>query len=516
MVALTAGCTGSPKNDKGTNASHAIRPSDTLHTKQVAMNIYGYQPIRALQIIDSAIIVGNISEPQASLCRARIYSMSLMHEQVDSLLGGPTDVRLDSAQAIGERLLSHDSVKNNLTIHRDLLEILISTARMKNDTTGWLQRSHEMVNVCRQLGADAETDALRTEAEIGAALHSLGQHKQGMAKLDSVICLLDASFQEDGGATFDELDALIIALKRKINVLGAHDKYAETLPLAQHIIECLNDYEAHPDAYHDDSHREPKSDQARNDYIRFYRNQAQNFITAAYTSLGKHGNMFETFNEIETSAREVTAREHIARYNALQQQMEAERQQVIANKAKQTSVTIGILAMLFLAFGIILFFKNRTISLKNRLLAQQIADAVKYKERYLKEKIAHEPKTDPADISTLSDEQLFQYIDNVIIREHLFTNPHFGRETIMERFSLSKERVGAVFSKGSKHAKMSTYIQQLRLEHAAQLLLEQPEKSIVQIAVEIGFTSNAYFSNRFRQQFGMSPSDYRREASERL
>ena len=52
--------------------------------------------------------------------------------------------------------------------------------------------------------------------------------------------------------------------------------------------------------------------------------------------------------------------------------------------------------------------------------------------------------------------------------------------------------------------------------HAAQLLLEQPEKSIVQIAVEIGFTSNAYFSNRFRQQFGMSPSDYRREASERL
>ena len=35
--------------------------------------------------------------------------------------------------------------------------------------------------------------------------------------------------------------------------------------------------------------------------------------------------------------------------------------------------------------------------------------------------------------------------------------------------------------------------------HAAQLLLEQPEKSIVQIAAEIGFTSNAYFSNRFRQ-----------------
>ena len=40
MVALTAGCTGSPKNDKGTGPGHAIQPSDTLHTKQVAMNIY--------------------------------------------------------------------------------------------------------------------------------------------------------------------------------------------------------------------------------------------------------------------------------------------------------------------------------------------------------------------------------------------------------------------------------------------------------------------------------------------
>lgn len=119
MVALTAGCTGSPKNDKGTGSGHAIRPSDTLHTKQVAMNIYGYQPIRALQIIDSAIIVGNISEPQASLCRARIYSMSLMHEQVDSLLGGPTDVRLDSAQAEDRpRRHQHTLRRTTLPVHR--------------------------------------------------------------------------------------------------------------------------------------------------------------------------------------------------------------------------------------------------------------------------------------------------------------------------------------------------------------------------------------------------------------
>ena len=87
-------------------------------------------------------------------------------------------------------------------------------------------------------------------------------------------------------------------------------------------------------------------------------------------------------------------------------------------------------------------------------------------------------------------------------------------QTIIERFQLSKERVGAIFSKGSEHTKLSNYIQQLRLEYAAKLLIEQPDKSIVQIASECGFSSSTYFSDRFRKSFGMSPSDFRKASIE--
>ena len=100
-LALIAGCT----RNNGTADSLEPNTNDTAYTIKAAMNIYGYQPLLALQIIDSALIVGNISDVQADQCRARIYGLSLMHEQLDSLLGGPTDVRLDSAQAICERLL---------------------------------------------------------------------------------------------------------------------------------------------------------------------------------------------------------------------------------------------------------------------------------------------------------------------------------------------------------------------------------------------------------------------------
>ena len=38
----------------------APQEKDTVYTRQAAMSIYAYQPVRALQILDSAVIVGNL------------------------------------------------------------------------------------------------------------------------------------------------------------------------------------------------------------------------------------------------------------------------------------------------------------------------------------------------------------------------------------------------------------------------------------------------------------------------
>ena len=171
---IMVGC--AEKNPQAAKSDRKKLPTDTLYTRQAAMAVYAYQPELALRIIDSAVIVGNLSELRADMCRARILSYTVMREKLDSLLGGPVEIGLDSARNIGERILMHDSVKTNLNRQKEVLEILAYTARMKNDTTGWLQRSHEYIDVCRQLGVDSETDALRTEAEIGAAMHCLGQH----------------------------------------------------------------------------------------------------------------------------------------------------------------------------------------------------------------------------------------------------------------------------------------------------------------------------------------------------
>ena len=118
-------------------------------------------------------------------------------------------------------------------------------------------------------------------------------------------------------------------------------------------------------------------------------------------------------------------------------------------------------------------------------------------------------KTEPTDFNALTDEQLFQHVTEVIERERLFLDPRFERQTVIDRFLLSKERVGNIFSQ-SEHAKLTNYIQQLRLEYAAQLLIEQPERSIVQIATDSGFSSHKYFTDRFRQYFSMTPTEFRK------
>lgn len=80
LAVLTIGCTGKGLLPSGKNAG---RGRDTLHTLQAAMSIYAYQPVRALQIIDSAVIVDNLNDVRADIARARIYSSSQRKDELD-------------------------------------------------------------------------------------------------------------------------------------------------------------------------------------------------------------------------------------------------------------------------------------------------------------------------------------------------------------------------------------------------------------------------------------------------
>lgn len=519
MVILTVGCSGNGSDkkteDAGITEHHQLPPKDTLGIELKVLEIHDYLPERALRILDSALVVGSLEEKRAEMLRAKVYSQTLMGTQMDALLGGVANIRYDSARVIGERLLADGAVRQNLALHQNVLEVLIVCGRQQLDTARWLGYSQELVKVCRKQGA--ETEALRTQAEIGSVLCLKGDTEGGMRKIDFAIEHLG------NGRKFNELDAQIIALKRKINALNSAGRYAEILPLAYQIIERLDDYELHPSEYHDSTYREPADSADRADYIEFYRSQARGFIAAAYSVLGKKQSLEQVYELIDSTVRAATAREHITRYQALEQKAEKERRLAEVRHHSQLmslvalANSVGFVLMLLLAF--VIYYKNRNIRQRNHALVRQINETMDFKEKYqtLKAETMKERQpllVCPEDgVGQLSDNDLFLYLSDVILREMLYLDPLFNREKLCQRFGLSEHRVGAAFSKGSRFGSLPAFVRDLRLNYACQLLRQHGDMPVSEVARRSGFSNHRSFSTDFRRHFGLSPTEYRQQES---
>lgn len=193
-------------------------------------------------------------------------------------------------------------------------------------------------------------------------------------------------------------------------------------------------------------------------------------------------------------------------YNRLEQEIakhrEASRQATI-----RTSV-LGYVGILLFLFAIYAVSKWRSTQRNNRILAQQITEAVKYKKKY--QDLRPTPVVVPSSNSPaeLSDSELFAYLRDLIESERLYLDPEFERQTLIQRTGLSKERIGAAFSQGSDQERITTLVRELRLEYAVRLMNEQPELNVEKVCIASGFTNADTFTRNFKSKYGMTPSVY--------
>ena len=587
LLAAVLGMTGCKGGGAPATGSRQPQPGDTVYTEQAAMAVHATQPDLALAIIDSALMVGNITELRASFLRAKVFSQSYnMHRE-------------DTVILICENLLRQDAVRSSPAYRQDVLSLLVSASRMRQDISRWLRFAVQLADLFRS--EDDETSALRTDAEIGSIMTYLGQYEEGMAKLDGAIRRLD------GVRRFNELDASIIAMKRKIVVLEEQADHASIIPIAHHIIERLDDYAAHPGDYHDDSMREPDDSVGRADYCQFYRAQALAFLSYAYAAMAsqdgadseacrakafealeqyrqtaygqtfsgrrlisqtlrelkRYDEMLAIYDEMEQRSladgdtlnadfatmlydRAVAARaqghplmaadywkryadisqqlhndvmrseanHYAARYHAQEQQLEIQTQQAAATRNGLIALTLAVGLIFAVVFAVWFSRQKRIVSQKNHVLSEQIADAIAYKEKYhrLNERLRTAADANPpsdADLSSLSDADLFQYIRSVVLAEHLFLDPTFGRQSLQDRLGLSKERIGQAFAQGSDYSSLPDFVNDCRLEYAFNQISARPDLSITDIAHASGFTNATTFGRRFKEKFALTPTEHR-------
>ena len=276
----------------GTSVRQLPHLGDTPYQQDTILVTYATNPERALTLLDSALLLGNISEYRAQCIRARIYSKSLVEQ------------RQDSAILICKELLGHDSVRNDAAEQENILDLLIATSRAKPDYEQYMHWAAQKAELCQKQGQ--KTERWRSEADVGYVMTHLGKENEGLAKLDEAISHLDAP------GSIDRMDAFVVACKRKINALNELHRYDEVITLGQRILDRLNHYEQHAKDYAEDSYRLSWSDHPndRDRYMDFSRAQAWGFMAQAYAMISEKGKV-----KSEKLAAAQKAREHLARFD---------------------------------------------------------------------------------------------------------------------------------------------------------------------------------------------------------
>ncbi len=93
---------------------------------------------------------------------------------------------------------------------------------------------------------------------------------------------------------------------------------------------------------------------------------------------------------------------------------------------------------------------------------------------------------------------------------------HIGQPMSLEELSnaagFSKYHFSRIFQ-GILQEPLAHYVSRIRLERSLFLLAHREDKNITEIAYELGLSDSAVFSRAFKNYYGVSPSEYRKEYS---
>lgn len=95
-------------------------------------------------------------------------------------------------------------------------------------------------------------------------------------------------------------------------------------------------------------------------------------------------------------------------------------------------------------------------------------------------------------------------------KDKLYTKIDLDRETFAKRMGISRHTLNKIISTNTGGLSFPQWINRIRIGYACQILRDEPGKTVAGVAGESGLTPDN-LRRLFRQQLGISPSDYRRE-----
>lgn len=167
-------------------------------------------------------------------------------------------------------------------------------------------------------------------------------------------------------------------------------------------------------------------------------------------------------------------------------------------------IAIAVISVLVIALLVLVVFVvryNRAIRRKNLAAARLIGELRAYRDR-----LYAQPATPPTD-----DEEAYTQLLRQMRDRQLYTQPQLSRKDVAEQLGMTRARLDHLLSLRPDDD-FTTIVNEMRLEHAAGLLLSHPQYTVECVARESGLPVRQTFYRLFVRRYGITPSEYRASA----
>jgi AraC-like DNA-binding protein len=189
-------------------------------------------------------------------------------------------------------------------------------------------------------------------------------------------------------------------------------------------------------------------------------------------------------------------------------------------EANSIIAILAIIVLVLLVLGSIGLRQNRLIHQRNEQLRRILNALDDYRaivgegeksldeqEKLIEGKVL-EPKTKTAHAAPKDDGAFFVKMDARLNKERPFTDPDFDYYALIEFMGVSQEEFCKLVPRYTKPERTKDYINSLRVEYAAKLLMEHPDLSTDDMVVMCGFKDTTALNKAFNLSFVITSSDY--------
>ena len=576
------GCTGKPgiTNPLQPNAlqPNPLRQSgaDSLYTEGTAMSIHLQDPERALVLIDSGVIVGNIARDCGEYLKAVVQYGEMNHAQArQTCLKLIDDLQIDDLRL------------DSLTLLRTYM-LLTAIDNSSCNFPAVIRYATEASRLAHALG---ETESVgEMEGYIARAMSMTGNNEEGIARLRNVVDELRQTY------TFDGMISYFSTAKKLLHVLDDDERYSEMVPVCEAMLEHISEFADHYDRFaggHSDFDPKDFEDFARGQTLAFltiaYARQytaakvgagpvpahvllqkalatetemertrwsktldCDRMMTSAYHHLGQFDRFDAAMDYLDSTrtdtlnsnyvialkarcaaaymrGRTAEALRYLQRAFAVHDSVDARNQREQLNElatiyhlqeeqlARQQAetqarflrwVTAAVVVILVLAVGFAayFFYKRRETMEKNRALVRMIDEMHENEELRMKnEENAVAQPTAQAGSSLFT---LYSSFLHLIHDEQFYRNAALDRDTVCQHLGIDRHTLNQLLNTYADGLSLPAYINKVRLDLAYELLRDEPDKSISDIAAAVGFTPQN-LRLQFKRRYGITPTEYR-------